>query len=52
MGDMVRIRNSADSGDAGHGRVSEILTRSEAHPYGIKVRLDGGYVGRVTELMG
>ena len=29
------------------GIVSDILTRRETHPYGIKVRLDTGHEGRV-----
>ena len=34
------------------GIVEEILTRSLSHPHGIKVRLKGGEVGRVTEIIG
>jgi hypothetical protein len=32
--------------------VQEILTGSLSHPHGIKVRLKGGLVGRVTEIIG
>jgi uncharacterized repeat protein (TIGR03833 family) len=34
------------------GIVEEILTSSLSHPHGIKVRLKGGEVGRVTEIIG
>jgi uncharacterized repeat protein (TIGR03833 family) len=34
------------------GIVEEILTSSFSHPHGIKVRLKGGQVGRVTEIIG
>lgn len=30
------------------GVVEEVLTRSEHHPYGIKVRLECGFVGRAV----
>ncbi len=33
------------------GLVKEILTKSPTHPYGIKVRLEDGRVGRVKELL-
>ena len=33
------------------GIVEEILTSSISHPHGIKVRLKGGEVGRVTEII-
>lgn len=33
------------------GIVSEILTKSPNHPHGIKVRLQGGEVGRVKEVI-
>ena len=33
------------------GIVQEILTNSLSHPHGIKVRLKGGQVGRVTEII-
>ncbi len=34
------------------GVVKDILTNSENHPHGIKVRLTSGEVGRVKELLG
>jgi uncharacterized repeat protein (TIGR03833 family) len=33
------------------GIVEEILTGSTSHPHGIKVRLKGGEVGRVIEII-
>jgi uncharacterized repeat protein (TIGR03833 family) len=32
------------------GIVRDILTKSPAHPHGIKVRLESGEVGRVKEI--
>ena len=34
------------------GVVKDILTKSAQHPHGIKVRLEGGIVGRVKEIVG
>ena len=33
------------------GRIDAILTRSQTHPHGIKVRLQGGSVGRVKAVL-
>lgn len=33
------------------GTVKDLLTRSEFHPHGIKVRLTDGRVGRVTRIL-
>jgi uncharacterized repeat protein (TIGR03833 family) len=33
------------------GVVRDILTKSPTHPHGIKVRLEGGIVGRVKEIL-
>ena len=33
------------------GIVQNILTKSPNHPHGIKVRLEGGIVGRVQEVL-
>jgi uncharacterized repeat protein (TIGR03833 family) len=33
------------------GTVKDILTKSAAHPHGIKVRLESGEVGRVKEII-
>ena len=34
------------------GIVAEILTSSQSHPHGIKVRLQDGQVGRVKKITG
>lgn len=33
------------------GKVESILTNSSTHPHGIKVRLVGGIVGRVKQIL-
>ena len=33
------------------GIVKDILTKSATHPHGIKVRLEGGIIGRVREIL-
>ncbi len=40
------------SGELTEGVVRDILTNSSVHPHGIKVRLEGGVVGRVKEITG
>jgi len=39
------------SGRRTRGVVDAILTRSVSHPHGIKVRLNGGLVGRVAAVI-
>ncbi len=39
------------TGNLTDGTVSEILTSSEFHPHGIKVRLEDGQVGRVKSVI-
>lgn len=53
IGAVVRIVQKQDqrSGRLTEGVVQQILTKSAAHPHGIKVRLKGGQVGRVKELV-
>ncbi|MEN6475946.1 MAG: YwbE family protein [Syntrophaceae bacterium] len=53
IGERVKIVLKADqqSGKLTEGTVQEILTKSSAHPNGIKVRLLGGQVGRVKEII-
>jgi uncharacterized repeat protein (TIGR03833 family) len=38
------------SGKLTEGIVKDVLTKSAAHPHGIKVRLENGIVGRVKEI--
>ncbi len=40
------------SGQLTEGIVVDILTKSPAHPHGIKVRLETGEVGRVQKIEG
>ena len=53
IGDQVRIvlKNDQRTNKLTEGMVKEILTKSAAHPHGVKVRLENGQVGRVKELM-
>jgi uncharacterized repeat protein (TIGR03833 family) len=53
IGDQVRIVLKKDqrTNRLTEGTVKEILTKSAAHPHGIKVRLENGQVGRVKELV-
>ncbi|MFH1286581.1 MAG: YwbE family protein [Candidatus Magasanikbacteria bacterium] len=49
----VDIVQKADqpTGELTRGIVEDILTNSDFHPHGIKVRLESGEVGRVQELV-
>ena len=53
-GGTVSIETKRDQGTGKltEGAVAEILTSSETHPHGIKVRLQDGQVGRVKSLGG
>ena len=48
--DMVQ-KEDQRSGKKTRGIVKEILTNSQTHPHGIKVRLMDGRVGRVAEIV-
>jgi len=52
-GQLVRIvqKHHQSTGELTEGFVQRILTKSPAHPHGIKVRLDTGEVGRVKEII-
>lgn len=52
-GVRVRIVLKADqaTGRLTEGIVKDLLTKSSYHPHGIKVRLQGGQVGRVKEIL-
>jgi uncharacterized repeat protein (TIGR03833 family) len=49
----VDIIQKADqrSGKLTRGTVREILTKSQTHPHGIKVRLEDGRIGRVAAIV-
>jgi uncharacterized repeat protein (TIGR03833 family) len=53
IGAEVDIVLKADQGSGAltRGVVAEILTSSDNHPHGIKVRLEDGQVGRVQEII-
>lgn len=52
-GDRVCVVEKANqrTGETTEGVVAEILTPSSFHPHGIKVRLEGGVVGRVKTIL-
>ncbi|MBF8265265.1 MAG: YwbE family protein [Dehalococcoidia bacterium] len=47
----VVLKKDQQSGTLTEGVVKDILTKSPAHPHGIKVRLESGQVGRVKEIL-
>jgi uncharacterized repeat protein (TIGR03833 family) len=46
----IILKQDQGSGKLTHGVVADILTNSQFHPHGIKVRLESGEVGRVQEV--
>lgn len=47
----VVLKNDQQSGKLTEGIVKDILTKSPAHPHGIKVRLESGQVGRIKGII-
>ena len=47
----IVLKQDQRSGKRTEGIVKDILTKSATHPHGIKVRLEGGAVGRVKAIM-
>ena len=47
----VVMKEDQRTGRLTEGVVRDILTKSPSHPHGIKVRLEGGIVGRVKEIV-
>ena len=47
----IVLKPDQRSGKRTEGIVKDILTKSPTHPHGIKVRLDGGAVGRVKAIL-
>lgn len=47
----IVLKKDQRSGKRTEGVVKEILTKSQQHPHGIKVRLTSGEVGRVKEIL-
>jgi uncharacterized repeat protein (TIGR03833 family) len=52
-GTVVKIIEKANqkTGELTEGIVKKILTSSATHPYGIKVILESGIIGRVKEIV-
>lgn len=48
---MVVQKQDQRTGKLTEGRVESILTNASVHPHGIKVRLTGGIVGRVKQIL-
>ena len=48
---MLVQKKDQRSGQLTRGTVQELLTNSEFHPHGIKVRLKSGIVGRVKQIL-
>ena len=46
----IVLKKNQQNGRLTKGIVKDILTKSPTHPYGIKVRLVTGEVGRVKEI--
>jgi uncharacterized repeat protein (TIGR03833 family) len=47
----IVLKENQGSGKLTNGIVREILTSSQSHPHGIKVRLESGDVGRVKRIV-
>ena len=47
----IVLKQDQRTGKLTEGIVRDILTKSPHHPHGIKVRLQGGEVGRVKEIL-
>jgi uncharacterized repeat protein (TIGR03833 family) len=48
----IVLKEDQRTGKRTRGVVKDILTKSQQHPHGIKVRLETGEVGRVKEIIG
>jgi len=49
---FIVLKKDQRTGKLTPGVVKDILTRSDRHPHGIKVRLTDGQVGRVKRIVG
>lgn len=47
----IVLKQDQRTGKLTDGVVQDILTKSPTHPHGIKVRLQGGAVGRVKKII-
>jgi len=48
---FIVLKKDQRSGKLTEGIVKDILTKSPTHPHGIKVRLEGGEIGRVKKII-
>ena len=48
---FIVLKKNQRSGKLTEGIVKDILTKSPTHPHGIKVRLEGGEIGRVKKII-
>ena len=48
---LIVLKEDQRTGRTTEGIVRDILTNSPRHPHGIKVRLEGGAVGRVKRIL-
>lgn len=48
---LIVLKKDQPTGKLTKGIVKDVLTKSSTHPHGIKVRLRGGQVGRVKEIL-
>ena len=48
---LIVLKQDQRTGKLTKGIVRDILTKSQNHPHGIKVRLESGEVGRVKEIV-
>ena len=47
----IVLKQDQRTGNITEGVVANLLTKSQFHPHGIKVRLTDGQVGRVQEIL-
>ena len=47
----IVLKKDQRTGKLTKGVVKDILTKSQTHPHGIKVRLESGEIGRVKEVL-
>ncbi|MFC2000444.1 YwbE family protein [Chloroflexota bacterium] len=48
---LIILKKDQRSGKLTEGTVKDVLTRSPAHPHGVKVRLESGEIGRVKDIL-
>jgi len=48
---LIVLKKDQRSGKLTEGIVKDILTKSQTHPHGVKVRLESGEIGRVKQIL-